>query len=217
MKKALLVLATSALSVLPASAEEKSKKGFYVPLTIGYNQVKDLHGVAGSANEGIGNIIDKFSPGMTLETGIGYDFGKIRTELIYSLVDSTLESAFSSDIGPADSASGDVTLHGITIGAYYDIENNTKFTPYFGGSIGVSKINANNLREVWEGDLSEGSNSVDGVLFFTARAGASYHLDKRIDMFGEVSYYGTEEFVLNTNDYYGLNSFGANIGVRYKF
>lgn len=219
MKKLLLILAASALSALPASAEEESKKGFYVPLTAGYNQVKQLHGFGGSAWE-VGNIRDDFSNGVTFETGIGYDFGNIRTELIYNLVDTNLKKAYNDVAGNSDSAKGNLTLHAVTVGAYYDFENNSKFTPYLGGSIGGGKIAINNVREVWDNgnEVAEGGDtSVNGVLLFAAKIGTSYDLNQKIDLFGELSYYGTGNFVYNTHDYYGLNAFGVNIGARYKF
>ena len=219
MKKIIFLAATSALCALPANANEESRKGFYVPLTAGYNQVKQLHGVGGSAFN-VGKIRDDFGAGVTFETGIGYDFGNIRTELVYNLVDTTVEKAYNDLLGNSDSARGDLTLHAVTVGAYYDFESNSKFTPYFGGSIGGGKVTINNLREVWDNgnDISEDSGtSVNGVLFFTAKVGTSYDLNEKIDLFGEVSYYGTEEFVYNTNDYHGLSAFGVNIGARYKF
>ena len=219
MKKIILLATTSAFCTLPVNANEEARKGFYIPLTAGYNQVQQLHAVGGSAFN-VGKIRDDFSNGITFETGIGYDFGNIRAELMYNLVDTDIKKAYNELLGNSDSARGDLTLHAVTLGAYYDFENNSKFTPYLGGSVGSGKVTINNLREVWDNgnDVSEDSGtSVNDVFFYTAKVGTSYNLNEKIDLFGEVSYYGTGEFVYNTNDYSGLNAFGVNVGARYKF
>ncbi len=221
MKKLLIATAALAIGTLPANADEEPEKGFYLPLRIGYNQVQDLHGDTGPDSAPAGQkIIDKFSGGTNFEAGIGYDFGNIRTELNYSLVDSNLRQADVGTIGPTDSARGDVTLHAVLVGAYYDFENKSKLTPYVGGAIGGGTIAINNLKETWNaiGITAEDSgSSIGGLLVWSAKIGTSYDISKKFDLFAEGVYYGTNGFTSNSNKYDGLYSFGVNIGTRFRF
>ena len=222
MKKILIGTAVLAFSTLPVNADDAPKKGFYLPLRIGYSQVQDLHGDTGpDSNAGAGHkIIDKFSGGTNLEAGIGYDFGNIRTELNYTSIATNLRQAYITPLGTTDSARGDVAIHGVLVGAYYDFENKSKLTPYAGGAIGGGKIAINNIKETWNaiGITAEDSgSSVNGLLLWSAKIGMSYDLSKKFDLFVEGVYYGTEGFTYNSNKYDGLYSFGANIGTRFRF
>lgn len=222
MNKLLIATAALAVGALPANAEDELKGGFYLPLTIGYHQVQNLHGDTGpDSNAGAGqNIIDKFGGGTNFEAGIGYDFGNIRTELNYSLIDTNLRQANISTIGTTDSARGDVTLHGVLVGAYYDFENKSKLTPYAGGAIGGGKIAINDVKETWNASgitAEDSGSSVGGLLLWSVKIGTSYEISKKFNLFAEGVYNGTSGFTYNSNKYDGLNSFGVNIGTRFRF
>lgn len=204
-----------------ANAEE-ARTGFYVPLSFGFHQIQQLHADTGSGSIGGAGykVRDDFDLGTNFQTGLGYDFGDIRVELVYQLFDADLNKAYNSNPSYlfTDSAHADVTYHGAGLGAYYDFQTSSKFTPYLGGGLGLGKIAINNLKEVrTAGTVENPDTSINGIFSWHAKAGVSYAAFENIDIYGEFSYLGTDGFTYETNKYDGLNTFAVNLGARYLF
>ena len=134
-----------------------------------------------------------FDDGTGWEAGIGYDFGRVRTELSYANSNNDIESISAiidegilSGTAVDSSASGDLKIKNIMISGYLDfpIGEQKKWTPYLGGGIGGSKLDIDNITV--DGEELESSNT--WLFGYQAKLGLSYSLNKGIDIFGEGIY-----------------------------
>ena len=99
----------------------------------------------------------KFDDGTGWELGLGYDFGRVRTELSYGNSNNDIKSISAkinegtlSGTSVESSASGDLKIKNILINGYLDfpIGKQKKLTPYLGAGIGGSKLDVDNIIEM---------------------------------------------------------------------
>ena len=132
----------------------------------------------------------KFKDGSGWETGLGYDFGRLRTEITYGQSNNDIKS-ITAEINEgankgttADaSASGDLKVTNIFLNSYLDfpIGNEQKFIPYIGGGIGGSKLEIDNIKVV-----SEELKAANAWLFgYQGKLGLSYSISQNLNIFGE--------------------------------
>ncbi|WP_320666642.1 outer membrane beta-barrel protein [Prochlorococcus sp. MIT 1307] len=207
--------------VLPSngSANKDDDKGFYLTVGVGYHHLQNEKAKAGpdsSVTEGE-TIIDQFDGGYGIETGLGYDFGNIRTELTYKLIDNELKSAYLGNLGSTTSASGSVDAHLYLLSAYYDLKTSSRIKPYFGGGLGFGNLVIRDITETTSsGTLTTADDDVD-VFAYHGKIGASYLANEKTDIFLEGVITRTDEFKYASNSYDPLTDIGVNLGIRYRF
>ena len=140
LKRSIASLALASVATFtPVGAEEK---GTYFVGSIGAGQMADID-IA--ARLGGGDF--EFDSGFSGEFGIGYDFGKFRTEFTYNgtNTDLTTVQGVSTDIG--------VDVSTWMVSGAYDWRADKKWHPYLGAGIGESTIEATEdldiYGEVW--------------------------------------------------------------------
>ena len=77
--------------------------------------------------------------GRSIEIGIGYDFGKIRTELSYAQENGRFDeylTYFDNSITKIENDRGKLHKDFYIINAYYDFRDSKKFSPFIGLGIG---------------------------------------------------------------------------------
>ena len=144
------------------------------------------------------------------EAGIGYDFGKLRTEFTYSESNNEINNV-SARINEGEfkgttveaSASGDFKLTNVFINNYLDfpIGREKKLIPYIGIGIGESKLSIPNIKVT--GEEIESTNT--WLFGYQGKLGISYLISKKLNIFGEGNYLGFDDLGV-AGEKYGLES-----------
>jgi len=234
----LIVLAIAAtslpvLSVCPAKADPgaatpqgkevapspgKAGKGFYGTLGLGgawpQNASTDALFSSGSAVTGTYGLTGGFSG----ETGVGYDFGPVRTELTYIYSDSSLDALNGNYRGNRVVliSTSNLSTNSVLLNAYVDIPTQSKFIPYIGGGLGYTNMSWANYSAIAPGAILLYSSGNQNGLGYQAKAGVAYQVIPKADIFVEGTYQGSTFFGSNLN-VNSLNAFGARLGARYRF
>ena len=200
MKRGITSLALASIaSIAPINAEEK---GTYFVGSIGIGQMADID-IA--ANLGGGEF--EFDSGFSGEFGIGYDFGKFRTEFTYNGTNTDLSTvqAVSTDIG--------VDVSTWMVSAAYDWRADKKWQPYLGAGIGQSTI---------EVDLAQTIGNVavvvddDNITAVKIKVGVNYEATEDLDIYGEVWGQSFDDFTIGTLEFQDCGMTGVSLGLRYK-
>ena len=159
----------------------------------------------------------KFDDGTGWELGLGYDFGRVRTELSYGNSNNEIKS-ISAKINEGtlmgtsveSSASGDLKIKNILINGYLDfpLGEQKKLTPYLGAGIGGSKLDIDNITVAGE-ELESASTWLFG---YQAKLGLSYLLNNKVNIFGEGIYSAFSDLGV-AGEKYGL---GSNSDINYR-
>ena len=171
--------------------------------------------------------IDGFDPSGDIEFGggfsgdfaVGYDFGAIRTELSYgysnpSINDITLNDCDRDGDRCDFGASGSVNKNDIFLSAYWDMIQDSRWTPYIGGGVGVTWLGS---PRVTVGDRIRSDSESHAVFGWQAKLGVSYALSYNWDIYTEGTYSGASGFEADYVDFGSYNDFGAKLGFRYRF
>ena len=200
LKKALTSLSLLSIAVFtPLNAEEK---GTYFVGSIGSGQMADID-IAAS----LGGGDFEFDSGFSGEFGIGYDFGKLRTEFTYNATNSDLTKVqgTTTDIG--------VDVSTWMVSAAYDWRADKKWQPYVGAGIGKSTI---------EVDLAQTIGNVaivvddDNITAFKLKAGVNYEATENLDVYGELWGQAFDDFTIGTLEFEDCGMTGVSLGLRYK-
>ena len=117
---------------------ESLKNDFYLNFSMGYSSLKDYDVINTSTNNAIWN--DRYTElGSSIEVGIGYDFGKIRTEISYSQESGRFDEYFTyfdKSITKVDVERGKLQKDFYIINTYYDFRDVKRFSPYVGLGLG---------------------------------------------------------------------------------
>ena len=117
---------------------ENFKNSFYINFAIWYSSLKNYDVYNKSTNEAIWD--DRYTElGHSFEIGIGYDFGKIRTEISYAQEKGRFDEYLTYfDKSLTEIPNDRCKLHKdfYLINTYYDLRDNKKFVPYVGLGIG---------------------------------------------------------------------------------
>ena len=200
LKKSITSLALASLASLTHLGAEE--KGTYFVGSIGAGQMADID-IAAS----LGGGDFEFDPGFSGEFGIGYDFGKFRTEFTYNATntDLTTVQGVSTDIG--------VDVSTWMVSAAYDFRADKKWQPYLSAGIGKSTI---------EVDLAQTIGSVavvvddDNITTFKVKAGVNYEANQDLDIYGEVWGQAFDDFTIGTLEFEDCGMTGVSLGFRYK-
>ena len=227
-----LVLA-SALALgaaTPSFAEEapSAKTGFYATLGLGANSTRDV-GVTDSGVDAFFGVAVKgeikVDTGFSGDLGVGYDFGKFRTELTYVRTTGSFDSVTGTSGASSVTVPGDgidMSTDSLMVSGYYDFANKSKWTPYVGAGIGYTKLKADSTVGVvtiggttYTGTVTEKGN--EDLFGYQAKVGVSYAASPVVSVYLEGTYQGTEGFTAGSTKYDGTHSLGGKIGVRYYF
>ena len=151
--------------------------------------------------------------GFSVDGGIGYDFGAIRTELTYGYSAPSLETIVSRDLSRSFSAGGKVNKNDIMLSAYWDVLPFSRFTPYIGGGVGYSNLSTPSFDV---GGYRTGNHN-KGLFGWQAKAGVSYALAYNWDVYAEGTYSGTGNPQFESINFTSYSDFGAKLGFRYRF
>lgn len=205
------------LAAQPASAQEwgttpqsySSGKGFYATIGLGASWPQDLSWDARNFPLG-GNI--QQGGGFSGEAGVGYDFGAIRTELTYGYSRSSVNRISVDGFGSAGS-SGVVNKNDVLASAYWDINTNSRWTPYIGGGIGYTNLSTPSIRT----PLGRTGSDNQGLFGYQAKVGVTYAASRSTDVFLEGVYQGATSFDGSDVNYGSTNNWGAKLGARFRF
>ena len=117
---------------------ENYSKNFYLNFSFGYPNLKNYDVYNTSTNKAIWD--DRYTElGRSIEIGIGYDFGKIRTEVSYAQENGRFDeylTYFDNSITKIENDRGKLHKDFYIINAYYDFRDSKKFSPFIGLGIG---------------------------------------------------------------------------------
>ena len=197
--------------------------GFYGTLGLGATWANDINGRVHKHKVDAHRGIElQTEGGFSLDAGIGYDFGPLRTELTYVYNRTAVDDIKRNKNWDSTRTNGG-NQNGIMASAYWDINTGSRWTPYIGGGIGwINQSMGNNTLERVGGNgninrIKTGSGS-DDLFGWQAKAGVAYGLNWNTDIYGEVVYQGAESFRAGRTSYDAIdNSWGFKIGARYRF
>lgn len=200
LKKGFASLAFASLATIaPINAEEK---GTYFVGSIGSAQIQDI-----DISSALGGGDFEFDSGFSGELGIGYDFGKLRTEITYN--------GSEGDLDKIQSTTTDISVDVGTwmVSAAYDWRADKKWQPYVGIGIGTAKIEAKDAQTV-------GSVAIvvdeDNITTVKLKAGVNYETTENLDVYGEIWSQGFDDFTLGTIEFQDTGMTGVSFGMRYK-
>ncbi len=117
---------------------ENYSKNFYLNFSFGYSNLKNYDVYNTSTNKAIWD--DRYTElGRSIEIGIGYDFGKIRTEVSYAQENGRFDeylTYFDNSITKIENDRGKLHKDFYIINTYYDFRDSKKFSPFIGLGIG---------------------------------------------------------------------------------
>ncbi len=117
---------------------ENYRKSFYLNFSFGSSSLKNYDVYNTSTNKAIWD--DRYTElGRSIEIGIGYDFGKIRTELTYAQENGRFDeylTYFDNSITKIENGRGKLHKDFYIINTYYDFRDSKKFSPFIGLGIG---------------------------------------------------------------------------------
>lgn len=117
---------------------ENYRKNFYLNFSFGSSSLKNYDVYNTSTNKAIWD--DRYTElGRSIEIGIGYDFGKIRTEVSYAQENGRFDeylTYFDNSITKIENDRGKLHKDFYIINTYYDFRDSKKFSPFIGLGIG---------------------------------------------------------------------------------
>ena len=117
---------------------EKLQKNFYLNFAFGYSNLENYDVYNTSTNKAIWD--DRYTElGKTIEIGLGYDFGKIRTEISYAQENGRFDeylTYFDKSITKIGNDRGKLHKDFYIINTYYDFRSKKIFSPFIGLGIG---------------------------------------------------------------------------------
>ncbi|MEB3318361.1 MAG: hypothetical protein VKO39_09535 [Cyanobacteriota bacterium] len=149
--------------------------------------------------------------GFSVDGGVGYDFGAIRTELTYGFTRASLNKMHINNY-ETFSSSGNVDKNDVMASAYLDIPFGN-WVPYVGGGLGYSNLSTPSFTV--NGDRFSSGNK--GLFGWQAKAGVAYVMNWNTDVYVEGTYSGASGFDTSSLSLGSFNNWGAKLGFRYRF
>jgi hypothetical protein len=149
--------------------------------------------------------------GFSVDGGVGYDFGTLRTELTYGFTRASLHKVHFDNIETFN-GSGNVNKNDVMASVYLDIPFGS-WVPYIGGGIGYTNLSTPSYTI---DDMRFGSDN-QGLFGWQAKVGVSYVMNWNTDIYVEGTYSGASGFQGDNFDYSSFNNWGAKLGFRYRF
>jgi opacity protein-like surface antigen len=152
----------------------------------------------------------EYDTGIGFEAAMGYDFGFFRAEGEIGYRKNDVDTF--SVLGVSLAGGGDIDTLSFMANGYWEVENQTAFTPYIIVGIGFAKVSANDFSV---GGIDIGSED-DTVLAYQFGIGTGYSVTESLIIDLGWKYFVTEdpEFGDTKVEY---NSHNIAIGIRYVF
>jgi len=183
-------------------------QGWYFTLGAGASQPSNNNWTGPAGNSGYAN----YGGGFALDTGVGYDFGAIRTELTYAYTNASLNTVGNA-VGATSNVGGIVNKNDVLLSAYWDIPGGGRWVPYIGGGLGYTNLSTPNFSV---GGFNSGSTN-QGLFGWQAKAGIAYALATNWDIYAEGVYQGASDYSSNNVNFSSFNNWGGKLGFRYRF
>lgn len=175
----------------------------------------------------------------SISAALGFDFSKVskinlRAELEYTYKDkakfnpvSTLNEYVDSDYSETWNENSvffenQLQNQSLMLNAYYDFKNKTKFTPYFGAGVGVTRIK-NELSDIYDDETIKVTDT-SNTFTWSANVGVAYKVTDNIALDLGYRYVDAGEIEFNNmvNGYNlestaDLTSHDYSLGIRYNF
>jgi opacity protein-like surface antigen len=178
------------------SEEEPDQRvdGLYFPLAIGGQQFSGF-GLSNTINgeDYSGSLNSQF--GFSGETGIGYKFGDFRTEVLYGYSDMPgADMIFNGDPRVRNIKASNSNMQTLTFGLLYDINTNSRWTPYVGGTIGAGWLTLGGM-SFDVGNVSYSTKQeTQAAIVYGGKAGLSYRVSRAWDVYIEGAYQRTGDY-----------------------
>jgi len=152
--------------------------------------------------------------GFSIDGGIGYDFGAIRTELTYGYSGPSVDSVVSRDLSRSFNGGGKIDKNDIMISAYWDVLPFSRFTPYIGGGIGYTYLSFPSFNG---GSYYNPPYHDKGLFGWQAKVGLSYAMAYNWDVYAEGTFSGAGNSHFDGVNFSSYKDVGAKLGFRYRF
>ena len=195
---------------------ENLSNKFYLNFAFGLSSLENYDVYNTSTNEAIWD--DRYTElGRSFEIGLGYDFGKVRTEISYAQETGRFDeylTYFDNSITKIDNDRGKLNKDFYTINSYYDFRENKKISPFIGLGFGFVNSSQDSAPFIPE--------YVRQVFIMQLKGGISYKISKKnyiyIEGFRRDANSHTTSDGLGTDYTYkankGFDSSGIQIGFR---
>jgi OOP family OmpA-OmpF porin len=204
------------------STTTEAKESYQTPESSMYISVSGLDNFLDKEDLSIGATSGSgdFNNGFGVLAAVGHqtsygDYQGMRSEIELGWRHNRIDSY---DTAASTSASGEIDVYSAMANAYYDLKNESNFTPYIGAGIGAADISAINITATG----TAGNQDSDDIVFaYQGIAGVGYALTKNWSVQAEYRYFGTSEASLSSsagvdsNMNYSSNN--ALIGLKYSF
>ena len=212
--------AVAATTICAPALADESDKGIYVTVGAGVTLPQETDSDATISGTKITGDYEN-SGGFFGEVGLGYNFGNnLRTEFTYAngSVETDKVKVCTTSCVDVDLSGADSTVESFLVSLYKDFETKGKFTPFIGAGIGFSEVETSAATATISGttyNLESGSES--GLFTYTLAVGTSYEISESTDIYGKLTYLGTEDYSVGVENIDGLGSFVVNLGARFTF
>ena len=204
-----------ALVVAAGSAVTPVGKDFYATNAVGFSSPRDWE----DQLEEIELEID-LGDGVAGEIAIGHRLNNWRLEASYGLNYSSWKSmkvtSSTSEAEAKIGMKGRINVQTFLLSSFYNFENQSKFSPYVGGGLGLSQLGSPKVTMTHGGDSY--TSSMNGLaLSGQLTAGVTYKLDQTNDIYLEGGLLqlfpmGDEDISIDP-----LRFAGVKIGTRWRF
>ena len=201
----------------PIFAEES--KSFYLSIGGGINFVGDIESTVGNINGEYGT-----NNPFQYSFAIGKEFEDWRLEFNYSGATVASDELTATQGGNGATVAlepdyeADITSY--MIYAYKDFPSDTdsKFTPYIGGGVGFSSIDAPAQNVAILGQNFVTNNFDEQVFTFGLKGGVDYEIAETTSLYTEIGYLNLASFDTEFGEEFdSINSFVVAAGLRFSF
>jgi len=160
------------------------------------------------------------NPGFAADLGLGYDFGRWRTEVSWVRRRGTLASS-QWQVGsfplPSADEHGWVISNSLFASLYLDLPvPDTRLVPYLGGGIGATVLRTSSTTLQLGPNELQGGGGRNTLLGYQAKAGLAYRSSPRTDLFAEAVLQGSPARSQGTLQRSALTSWGLRLGLRMR-
>ncbi len=205
MKKKIALVVLAVLWIIgasPAGAGNIYLNGNLGAVWLSDSDLSQSDGTSGKA---------EYDVGFGITGAAGYDFGKFRVEGEVGYRKNDYDKV-GVDGQTKVNTGGEVTGWDFMVNGYFDVENESDFTPYFGGGVGAAILDSSSLNA---GGITMSSGD-DTVFAYQAIAGVAYTFAEVWMVQLEYRFFGTADPTYSSTDseYMSHNIF---VGIRYNF
>lgn len=156
--------------------------------------------------DGSGSGIDmefEFDNGYSVGGAVGYDFGTVRLEGEIAYQKTAFDNVKATYSGDSVTLNmdGDISVVSFLINGYFDIKNDSAFTPFIGAGAGYADITANDVTIAGE---NLGSVASDGGLAYQLSLGVSYAVNEKTAIEVKYRYFVPDEDFKSHNVLFGV-------------